>query len=42
MGPYREAGGWGFVFALAVGDGKFWVDDLSAACDSNLGMSLRF
>jgi len=25
--PQGEAGGWGSVFALAVGEGKFWVRD---------------
>ena len=39
-----EAGGWGFVFALAVGEGKFWVRDLFAVRDSNpeIGLDFRF
>ena len=42
VGPYREASGWSSVFALAVGDGKIWVSDLSTARDSNPKMGLDF
>ena len=42
VGPCREASGWSSVFALAVGDGKFWMSDLSTARDSNPKMGLNF